>query len=69
LKIIFLHGEIFEFPLFSICLKILLNVNGNALFLFFGGQLVPTRYRGFFFCQVVALAIIHKRSEPNVARV
>ncbi len=27
LKIIFLHGEIFEFPLFFFCLKVLFNVN------------------------------------------
>jgi hypothetical protein len=30
LKIIFLHGEIFEFPSFFFCLKILFNVNGKA---------------------------------------
>jgi hypothetical protein len=30
LKIIFLHGEIFEFSYFFFCLKILLNVNGKA---------------------------------------
>jgi len=30
LKIIFLHGEIFEFPSFFFCLKVLLNVNGKA---------------------------------------
>ncbi len=29
-KIIFLYGEIFEFPLFFFCLKILFNVNGKA---------------------------------------
>ncbi len=31
LKIIFLHGEIFEFPSFSFCLKMLFNVNGKAM--------------------------------------
>ncbi len=30
LKIIFLHGEIFEFPYLLFCLKILFNVNGKA---------------------------------------
>ncbi len=31
MKIIFLQGEIFEFPSFFICLKIHFNVNGKAL--------------------------------------
>jgi hypothetical protein len=30
LKIIFLHGEIFEFPKFFLCLKICFNVNGKT---------------------------------------
>ncbi len=30
MKIIFWHGEIFEFPQFFFCLKILFNVNGKA---------------------------------------
>jgi hypothetical protein len=30
LKIIFLHGEVLEFPWFFFCLKILLNVDGKA---------------------------------------
>jgi len=30
LKIMFLHGEIFEFPSFFFCLKIFFNVNGKA---------------------------------------
>jgi hypothetical protein len=30
LKMIFLHGEIFEFSSFFFCLKILFNVNGKA---------------------------------------
>jgi hypothetical protein len=30
LKIIFLHGEIFEFSSFFFCLKILFNVNGKV---------------------------------------
>ncbi len=29
MKIISLHGEIFEFPQFFFCLKILFNVNGK----------------------------------------
>ncbi len=31
LKIILLHGEIFEFPSFFFCLKIIFNVNGKAM--------------------------------------
>jgi len=31
LKIIFLHGEILEFPKFFFCLKILIYVNGKAI--------------------------------------
>jgi L-lactate permease len=31
LKIIFLHGEIFEFPYFFFCLKIVFHVNGKAI--------------------------------------
>jgi hypothetical protein len=30
LKIIFLHGEIFEFPKFFVCLETLFNVNGKV---------------------------------------
>jgi hypothetical protein len=30
LKIIFLHSEIFEFPYFFLCFKMLLNANGKA---------------------------------------
>ncbi len=30
LKIILLHGEIFEFPYFFFCLKVLFHVNGKA---------------------------------------
>jgi hypothetical protein len=30
LKIIFVNGEIFEFPSFFFCLKILFNVNGTV---------------------------------------
>jgi hypothetical protein len=30
MKIIFLHGEIFEFPSFFFCIKILFNVNGKV---------------------------------------
>jgi hypothetical protein len=30
MRIIFLYGEIFEFPSFFFCLKILLNVNSEA---------------------------------------
>jgi hypothetical protein len=31
LKSMFLDGEIFEFPSFFFCIKILLNVNGKAI--------------------------------------